>query len=590
MENPIVRFAVSNNVNFYKIELSRTLLHFAEFDFTYFWEQCIDAGKTARKTGRLPQQVVSNAKAAICRAHPYIEACISSDYAEIVTDCIIEYICHSERIGLEELWARCISPKNLYETAIFKRISEYKTNRAMNRWTSIVRIQEYAKNKLEFIYDSGDGPAPGSETIRTRKEYFDLTLSVAANELGCPPDSLPSVTLCTPSTLPNAAFVVGKVAKSIYRRFADDLADGRDLSFMEKRDCTKIRDQLAMEAYSYVKKMTRPNEIEMNFALESIRENPQELYLPNSLKAAVDLEFELMERNNIILRKCENCGRFFASDGVNTRCDRVNSSGKTCRKQYEELVESITIEARSSSTAAASENAEPTFSPVSSPVPSEEAAVSLPTPPPQPKRQPVTVPAETEKRAQKLYNALYKRVGKGIDENEFKEWSQYLSNMKKNLKIGEATLLQYEEFLDYSDKLCEEVKLASKNKTVHAPVEKTYEHNENKNATEAESASADSEAAASDSIEEAAKDKAADKSAPEPRVPQVEAAVVSSDHVEVKPFVPQAFDSLFDAVMAGASEDDKNESSEEKNGQKAVEIKMPQWEHLSREDVYGKKE
>lgn len=35
MEN-IVRFAVNDNNNFYKIELSKTLLHFIEFDFTYF--------------------------------------------------------------------------------------------------------------------------------------------------------------------------------------------------------------------------------------------------------------------------------------------------------------------------------------------------------------------------------------------------------------------------------------------------------------------------------------------------------------------------------------------------------------------------
>ena len=117
MEN-IVRFAVNDNNNFYKIELSKTLLHFIEFDFTYFWEQCIEAGRTARKTGRLPQNIIANSKAIISKAHPFIEACINTDYSEIATDCIIEYICHSERIGLEELWARCISPKYLYETAI----------------------------------------------------------------------------------------------------------------------------------------------------------------------------------------------------------------------------------------------------------------------------------------------------------------------------------------------------------------------------------------------------------------------------------------------------------------------------------------
>ena len=525
MENRIVRFAVNDNNNFYKIELSRTLLHFTEFDFTYFWEQCIEAGKAARKAGRLPQDIVSNAKSIICKAHPYIEACISTDFAEIVTDCIIEYICHSERISLEELWARCISPKNLYETAIFRRISEYKTNRAANRWTGIVRLQRYARDKIEFIFGPSEEEAVVTdEMIYTRKEYFDLAVSVAANELGCPANALPSVRLCTPANLPNAAFAVGKVSKAIYRRFSDELSQGQDMSQFESRNCSKISDWAAMEAYSYIKNMTRPSEVDMNYALEAMRENPSEVYLPNSLKSMLDLEFELMIRDKIYLRKCESCEKYFAPADNSTRCDRVNSSGKTCRMQYEEAL------------AAEAEVNEPAKKPVE-----------------------IIVPSETEKRCQKLYNALYKRVGKGIDENEFKEWSQYLSNMKRNLKIGEATLNQLDEFLDYSDRLCDEVKLATKNKTAHAPVEKTYEHSTPKPAAEAQ-----------------------------PKVPQFESSVVSAESVKIKPFEPQTFDTIFDAFAAG------NEVSEEvapeKREKKHVEIKMPQWERLTREDAYGKKD
>ncbi|MBD5146100.1 MAG: hypothetical protein HDT21_09405 [Ruminococcus sp.] len=600
MDNSIVRFSVYDNTNFYKIELSRTLLHFTEFDFTYFWEQCIEAGKTARKTGRLPQNIVSGAKTVVGRAHPYIEACIGTDYSEIVTDCIVEYICHSERIGLEELWARCISPKNPYEEAIFRRISEYKANRAMNRWTSIVRLQEYAKNKMNFIFDTDTiGAKLSDDTIRTRKEYFDLAVSVAANELGCPGTALPSVKLCTPATLPNAAFVVGKVSKSIYRRFSDELAEGGDLSAMEKRDCSKIRDQLAMEAYSYVKGMERPNDIEMNFALETFRETPAELYYPDSLKAAIDLEFELMVRNKIYMRKCENCGRFFTALDDNTRCDRVNSSGKTCRRQYEELVESITVEARGnmpkSGENPSAENAETAniteISPVSSVV----------IPPPE-VREPVIVPKETEKRAQKLYNALYKRVNKGIDENEFKEWSQYLSNMKRNLKIGEATLKQYEEFLDYSDRLAKEVKLASKNKTVHAPVEKPFDMSNSGGASGNEGSGSETPAETAEEknisedefveiaqlSEKIEKNSARNVVSESPKVPQVEGTVVSSDNVKVKPFTPQAFDSVFDAMQAGSGDGEDGESPKKK--EKPVEIKKPKWERISREDAFKDKD
>ncbi len=545
MNSSIVKFAVYDNNNFYKIDLSKTLLQFTEFDFTYFWEQCIEAGRIARKDGRLPQNVVANAKSIVSRAHPFIEASIGTDYSEIVTDCIIEYICHSERITAEELWSRCITPKTLYESAIFRRISDYKTNRAMNRWTSIVKLQEYVRNKIDFIFGTSEGEAPlTDDIIRTRKEYFDLTVSVAANELCCPDNALPSVRVCTPATLPNAAFAVSKISKAIYRRFSDVLSEGQDMAALENKNCSKIHDQIAMEAYSYVKNMTRPSDVDINFALEALRDNPTELYLPDSLKAAIDLEFELMIQRGIHLRKCEGCGKYFTVTDNNPRCGRVNSSGKTCRQQYDELLASI------------AQTAGMSISEVS------EIAAS--------NTEAITVPPETEKRCQKLYNALYKRVGKGIDENEFKEWSQYLSNMKRNLKIGEATLAQLDEFLDYSDRLCDEVKLASKTKTPHAPVEKTYER---------------SYVSAQQNVPHT------DIQQPvhAPSEPQV-ASIVSSDKVTVKPFVPQAFDTVFDAFMAGYSEENESEKvAPEKREKKHVEIKMPQWERLTREDAYGKK-
>ena len=425
----------------------------------------------------------------------------------------------------------------------------------MNRWTSIVRLQEYARNKIEFIFGTSEGESPlTEEIIRTRKEYFDLAVSVAANELGCPDNALPSVRICTPATLPNAAFAVSKVSKAIYRRFSEALSHGQDMTPLESKNCSKIHDQIAMEAYAYVKNMSRPGEIDMNFALEAIRDNPTELYLPDSLKAIIDLEFELMLQRGIYLRKCESCGKYFTVTDDNPRCDRVNSSGKTCRKQYEELLESIAQAAKINM---------PEEEPA--PVTIVEAKTDAP----------VSVPPETEKRCQKLYNALYKRVGKGIDENEFKEWSQYLSNMKRNLKIGEATLSQLDEFLDYSDRLCDEVKLASKTKTPHAPVEKTYERNNTAMVKNAEPIAVQQPEV---------------QPVQQPTEPQV-ASVVSSDSVNVKPFVPQTFDTLFDAFMAGYSKDEESEKvAPEKREKKHVEIKMPQWERLTREDAYGKKD
>ena len=584
MDN-IARFSVQDNNTFYKIELSKTLLHFIEFDFTYFWEQCIEAGRTARKTGRLPQQIVANAKIVMGKAHPYIEACLSTDFSEIVTDCIIEYICHSERIGLDELWARCISPKNLYETAIFRRISEYKTNRATNRWTSIARLQEYARAKTDFIFSpEEDGKPITADLVRARKEYFDLQMSVTANELGCPTDALPSVKVCTPATLPNAAFAVSKVSKNIYRRLSDTLAQAQDMASIEGISYGKIKDQIAMEIYASIRNVPPPGELDMKLVLDAIRENPAELYLPDSFKAIIDLEFELMYQRGVFLRKCENCGRFFTVTDDNPRCDRVNSSGKTCRKQYEELCESIAMVAKASAeeelqkiaaAEAAEAEAEQT-EPEELPEPISPESVPEPEPEPEPpKPEPVTITPEMEKRSQKIYNALYKRVGRGFEENEFREWSQYLSNMKKNLKIGEGSLKQFEDFMEYSDKLLEEVKLASKNKTVHIPKEKPYGKKRGRKGDQSEGATVGDQQISGSS---------------EHKVPQVEGSVVSSRNVDIKPFKPQAFDSLLDAVKAYENEsfDDEVEEEPDPRPKKPVKIKEPSWEHLSREDVYGK--
>jgi hypothetical protein len=83
-----------------------------------------------------------------------------------------------------------------------------------------------------------------------------------------------------------------------------------------------------------------------------------------------------------------------------------------------------------------------------------------------PKREhlPTEIPDSVEKRCQALYNSIYKRVDKSISEHEFREWSGYLSNMKRNVKTGEGNLDQLKKFLDYSDKLAEDIKRAARQK------------------------------------------------------------------------------------------------------------------------------
>ncbi len=545
-------FVISDNNNLHKMELSKTLLHFIEFDFTYFWEQCIEAGKNARKTGRLPQSQLSIAKNAIVKCHPYVDACIHMDFDSIAIDCIIEYICKSENIGLEELWARCISPKNLYEKAIFKRISEYKTNRAINQWVNIVRMRDYAKQKLEFIFDSEDGKAEADDIYRTRKEYFDLAFSVAANETGMPTYELPYVKVYNPALMPEASFMMSKVSKAIYRRISDKMVN---VSFpVYKGVNDQMRDRMALDAFSYVKTLSRPAENEMKLAVEAVKDFPETIYMPSSFKAIIDLEFDLMFEDKLYFRKCAMCGRYYVEESSYDKpyCSRVNSSGKTCRQTYE------------------AQNAEKA---VDESISEKKIVVAD------------SISVDLEKRCQKIYNSLYKKVGKIMNEQEFKEWSQYLSNMKRNIKIGEATIEVLVDFLDYSEKMYGEVKSVGRPKSLKHKTETEIQSDEFFNNLLKQNKEIKQKVVENTETEFENQITAKDKS--EETKQKAVSVVKATEHSKLKPFVPESFDTLYDAVMSSwakeADENNEDASSEEEERPKKREIKLPQWEVIKRD-------
>ncbi|MCL2055451.1 MAG: hypothetical protein FWG90_13600 [Oscillospiraceae bacterium] len=569
------RFSVKDNTNIYKLEVARSLLYFTEFDFTYFWEQCIDAGKEARKTGRLPQDAVNNARSIAAGAHPYIEAC-STVFSEVVTDCIIEYICHSERITADELWLRCISAKSQYEKTVFKRVSEYKTNRAINQWANIVRLQEYARNKMAFIYapDENKNADFSDALIRARRDYFDLACSVAANEINLPRKQLPATKVCNAASLPDATFINGRVSRALYRRLSETLGLAEDAELPESRDYSLVKDKLALDAYAYVKDMGRPNDADMLSASEALLAMPDEVFLPDSFKAAIDLEFDLACKEKLRFCKCQNCARFFVSTSSETFCDRVNRTGKTCREEYNAFFNIPQAEMPREDEIPETPAEEPKIeqSPPEQPLFKEEPPkvqgeyqersprTEIKIPPwrlVKPPNKGVPIPLELEKHGQRVYNALYKRLGKGMDENEFKEWSVYLSNMKRNVKSGDSTLEQLREFLIYSDELVEEVKTASRNKSARSPGYGSKQAQPEKN-----------------------------------REAAVKTEALTQEYTEdrIKPFSPLTFSSLEDAQKAhppAANYGYPNNSTHSEIPKEEKEAKPPVWNRLTREEAYG---
>lgn len=410
--NSIV-FATKNNNSFYTLEPSKTLIHFAEYDFTYFWEQSVELGAASRLAGGYNDRQLTMVKNLIAKCHPYFESQINSEFDSIVLDCIIEYICHSENIGLEELWQRCITPKNLYEKSIFSRISEYKIGRAINQWANVMRLQEYVRVKLNFIFE---GPLASVQVYDSRKAYFDLAFSVAAKELGFPSAELPSVKSFSPSLMPNAAFTLSRVSKGILRRISEAVDNASEPSYLHVKD--PLRDQISMDAFQYIKTLTRPSETEMGIAETAFAPLATEVYLPDSFKAILDLEFDKMLENGILLQKCEKCGKYFVQESgyIGQLCNRVNASGKTCREQYGDPTDHLEYK----------------------------------------------IPDHILERCEGIRDALHHQVEEGVDEQEFQEWSQYLTNMLNNVRRRNSSLEDLESFLDYSDRMANDTRLASK--------------------------------------------------------------------------------------------------------------------------------
>ncbi len=605
-----VTIAIPGSNSFYKIELSKSLLRFAEFDFTYFWEQCIEAGRNARKTGRISQNIASLAINALIKCHPYVEACINTEFSSVVTDCIIAYICHSEGIGLEELWARCISPKSLYEQDIFRRVSEYKTDRGINQWINIVRMQEYVRSKLNFVYATDDNSMLTHEDYRTRREYFDLAFSVAANETGCPMTMMPSVKKYSPSQLPDSVFMMGRVSKAIYKRLADVLSIAEPAHKKKLNDHN--RDQTALDAFSYVKDMPRPGEIDMKFAYETISALPAEVYVPDSFKAAIDLEFTCMQEQGIYLSLCPRCGRFFVRsiDERSPYCSRVNSTGKTCARLIEEELGIAAAKSREESISAVQEEPsqfqteetsgqltfeDKAYKPYEStedlPAAGDaggnseaDAQAKEDTDPesiPAPQEEPIAfeIPKELEKRCQKVYNLLYKRIGRLMTETEFQEWSHYLSDMKRDVRNGNGDIPQMETFLDYWENAVKKQSRRSR-RSVQAEIsaEETALENESRSSPDAGADTSLSEMfdqalKAADERESSGISPAGTEASPEER--------------SFKPFNPPKYNTVIEAMMDGKYKSDElldsgidEDASEIKvNGRK---VTLPEWEKITR--------
>lgn len=378
-----------------------SLLDFTEYDFSYFAQHSIELCNESLKSGVENVDRVAELRHDIESAHCFIEHNIRTIYDKIVLDCWIDYICRRDSIGVNVLWNRFIRCKTDFERSVFSRLCDFRYNRAINEWLNIVRVQDYARCKVEFIFV--DGIKTVDEAI-VRRNYFDLAFSVTARELGCRIEDLGVTKTFSAGRVPTAPFLFPTVSKEIVRSLLGDFDYSEDYS--DIGDYSDISDKIAMDAFSRMK-AGLPQDLSKYSVMHGGMDNYHEkIYMPCSLKAAVDLEIDALIESGAWLGKCKRCGRYFLRDKEHLQeyCSRIMpSTGKTCLEVWE---------------------AE------------------------HPKKP--AIDEYLEKKCREVTEKMFERVDKTISGREYNYWRSYLEAMKQKVMNGEISADELESFLDYS--------------------------------------------------------------------------------------------------------------------------------------------
>lgn len=376
-----------------------TLIGFCEFDFSFFAQGAIDACNEALKTGAPDFERISDLRRDIQSAHCFIEHNVRTTYEKIVYDCWIDYVCRRDNIGPMGLWNRFIRCKTPFEKAIFARLCEYRYNRAVNEWLNIVRIQDYANSKLDFIFIDG---IKSPDEAAARRNYFDLMFSVTARELGCRIEDLGVTKVFSVGRVPTAPFMFPNISKEIVRHVLSGFDYSDDYS--DIGDYTDISDQIAMDAFSRMKAGLPQELSSYNIVRGKMEKYSDKIYMPCSLKAAVDLEIDAIIDEGSWLSRCKRCGRYFLRNSKHPEeyCSRFIPNGKTCLQIYEEEH-------------------------------------------PQPKMTP-----ELDEKCRAVTDEVYSRVDKTMSAKEYESWYVYLQAMRQKVENGEISPMELDDFLDYS--------------------------------------------------------------------------------------------------------------------------------------------
>lgn len=399
----VLNLAGKNSSEIFQLRYPFSLLSFCDYDLSYFAENAIAVCDEALRSGELDTDRVTDLRNSLKNMHVYIEHNLRTVYDKIVLDCWIDYVCRRDGIGSSALWNRFIDCKTAFEKAVFVRLCEYRYNKGINEWLNLVRVQDYAKNKVYFLFSK---ELSGVEEACARRNYFDLMFSVTARELGCRLEDLGVTQVYSAGRLPSAPFMYPNISKDIVKNVLADFDYSDDYSDIGSYEA--LSDQIAMDAFSHMKAGLAQELGSYNMSRSSMELAPSKVYIPCGLKAAVDLEIDALLESGGWLARCKRCGRYYVRDSEYTEeyCSLPTPGRRTCLELYE-----------------------------------LEHPKSRVTP-------------ELERQCDRITDDMYSRVTSGkLSLKEYESWKLYLEAMKEKVNNGEIQPGDLISFITYSESL-----------------------------------------------------------------------------------------------------------------------------------------
>ena len=277
-----------NSSEIYSLSYPQSVLKFAEYDFSGFIRRCTDYCKRCAESGEYRLEDIVALRNSLGACHKYVEANIHGIYEKAVQDLFIEYLCREKGLGISSLWNELINAKTPFEKLIFTRLTEYRHNKAVNRWVSLLQLQEYAKRKIDFA----------------AKVY-------------------------TVGRLPSAPFITSNISKAIAASSLPEIEyEGEHRPFAALHS-----DSEAMDVFAKIKNYVpeKPDSV-LNTIITTMRSLPKKVYVSDSLKAIIDLEIDLLLESGGVLQHCERCGEYFIRDKDYDYdyCSKAQPGGRTC--------------------------------------------------------------------------------------------------------------------------------------------------------------------------------------------------------------------------------------------------------------------